>query len=303
MCQFCGKKNRIPTARIGQQAKCGSCSKIITDVASDNELCLVCRTLASSGVHLSNGKIVHDACLSALQYRQDEVRTEIDKKQWEISRIQQEIEQRNSIVFKFKSFFSKPHVEVADLNKSISALTYDIEALTTRLSHTKKELVAIYDYFLSYPPDWEERRESLINKEGNYCSECGRQANLHVHHIQPLSKGGSNELSNLKLLCEACHSSEHGGSDFSGEFSPSETAFSKRVAGIRYAIIKGMRIQFGYKKPTDMSYKQRTVHPVMLINIKHRRFPGSTLCVQGYCELRRAERTFALKRMRDLKVI
>lgn len=105
------------------------------------------------------------------------------------------------------------------------------------------------------------------------------------------------------MLCEKCHSKGHGGRDFSGEFNHSETAFSKRVANIRYAIEKGNPIKFGYKKPKEKSYKQRTVKPVELVNIDHIRDTGSTLCIRGYCELRKAERTFALKRMRGLKVI
>ena len=106
-----------------------------------------------------------------------------------------------------------------------------------------------------------------------------------------------------KFLCESCHSKEHGGRDFSGEFGSSETAFSKRVANIRYAVEHGKRIQFGYKKPNDTGHRQRTVKPVELVKMDHRRDNESTLCVRGYCELRKAERVFALKRMRGLKVI
>jgi predicted DNA-binding transcriptional regulator YafY len=105
------------------------------------------------------------------------------------------------------------------------------------------------------------------------------------------------------MLCENCHSKDHGGRDFSGEFNSSETAFSKRIANIRYAIANGKRINFVYRKPEEDIHKQRTIKPTELINLDHHRDSGSTLCVRGYCELRKAERTFALKRMRGLKVI
>lgn len=48
---------------------------------------------------------------------------------------------------------------------------------------------------------------------------------------------------------------------------------------------------------------KRTVIPDEIVNIDHQRDAGSTLCVTGFCELRNAERTFALKRMKGLNVL
>ena len=302
-CQYCGKMNRIPPVRIGQKAKCGSCGKVIVSTETRSDLCPLCQNVVSNGVNLSNGKIVHEACLKGLKNRQEEIESKVNDKKWKISQLEREIEQQNGLAFKLKSLFSKPLVEIEDLNNSIANLHSDIKGLTSRLSNTKKKLSSVYDYFLSYPPDWDERRLLLINAKGNFCSNCGTTSHLHVHHVKSLSKGGSNELSNLMLLCEICHSREHGGRDFSGEFDSSETAFSKRVSDIRYAINNGKKIQFGYRKPTDKGYKKRTVHPARLENVDHHRDSGSTLCVRGYCELRKAERIFAIKRMRSLKII
>ncbi|WP_158269850.1 WYL domain-containing protein [Desulfonatronum sp. SC1] len=302
-CKFCGTKNRIPLDRINQRAKCGSCGQFISGTAGSSDLCSLCQGNASKGVHLSNGRIVHESCLKSLQDRKEEIEAKIIGKQREINHIQQEIEKRNSIAFKVKSLFSKPLSEVKELHDSISQIRSDIEGLSSQLTRTKQKLFSIYDFFLSYPPDWDERRGLLVSTKGNHCSNCGSASRLHVHHIKPLSKGGSNELSNLELLCETCHSDEHGGKEFSGEFSHNETAFSKRVQDIRYAINDGKRIKFEYRKPTDKCFKQRTLHPAMLIDVKHHRDSGSTLCVRGYCELRNTERTFALKRMKGLKVL
>ncbi|MBN8411129.1 WYL domain-containing protein [Halomonas litopenaei] len=72
---------------------------------------------------------------------------------------------------------------------------------------------------------------------------------------------------------------------------------------MRYAIDKNKKIQFGYRKTTDKGYKQRIIRPVMLEKVDHDRDFGATLCVRGYCELRKAERIFALKRMRGLRLI
>ncbi|WP_018933295.1 HNH endonuclease [Gracilibacillus lacisalsi] len=41
------------------------------------------------------------------------------------------------------------------------------------------------------------------------CSNCGATEKLHLHHIVPLVKGGSNRITNITPLCEECHSRVH----------------------------------------------------------------------------------------------
>ncbi len=68
--------------------------------------------------------------------------------------------------------------------------------------------------FRGYPPDWEERRAEVIEGCSRTCVTCScTQVPLHVHHIVPLSKGGSNDLSNLLALCENCHEDIHASQD------------------------------------------------------------------------------------------
>ena len=66
-----------------------------------------------------------------------------------------------------------------------------------------------YNYSASYPSNWNELREEAKKHDGYKCGNCGSTTNLHVHHIVPLSKGGSNQLSNLRTLCEDCHKKLH----------------------------------------------------------------------------------------------
>jgi len=60
-----------------------------------------------------------------------------------------------------------------------------------------------------YPNDWEDRRQAVLERDNYRCQNCGAEENLVVHHIVSLSKGGSNELSNLVALCESCHAKIH----------------------------------------------------------------------------------------------
>ena len=269
--------------------------------------CKLCREAVSNDIYLSNGEMIHESCLDSIQSEEKEIKHKIITQQDELNRLLCEIERREGLVFKITSIFSKPDVDTAEIEKSIPIIDSKINQLFSNLMSLQDRVAPIYDYFLTYPPDsdWKKRRDAVAKRDGDECSECkcSRRRQLHLHHIKLLSKGGSNKISNLKLLCKECHLKKHPGRNFSDEFSNSKTAFSKRVANIHYAINNDKRIKFGYKKLKDKSHKQRTVKPAELVNLDHRRDSGSTLCVCGYCELRKAERTFALKRMRGLKVI
>lgn len=37
------------------------------------------------------------------------------------------------------------------------------------------------------------------------CANCGSTNNLEVDHIVPLSRGGTNDIDNLRILCKSCH--------------------------------------------------------------------------------------------------
>lgn len=70
----------------------------------------------------------------------------------------------------------------------------------------------------SYPPDWEDRRRAVYQRDDYTCTNCGRKSGphagddgvrLHAHHKKPRADGGSNRLGNLTTLCEPCHDDAH----------------------------------------------------------------------------------------------
>ncbi len=63
-----------------------------------------------------------------------------------------------------------------------------------------------------YGRAWKRIRDRYI-KAHPLCEECKRNGKLtpseEVHHIIPLSEGGTNKEQNLMALCKSCHSRIH----------------------------------------------------------------------------------------------
>lgn len=54
-------------------------------------------------------------------------------------------------------------------------------------------------------------REYVFQRDNYRCQGCGlgrTETSLQLDHIIPLAKGGSNDLSNLQTLCQACNGSK-----------------------------------------------------------------------------------------------
>ena len=248
--------------------------------------CSVCRAYTDYeyDMELSDGRFLHESCLLKLQIRKDELESILRT-------------QGARLILSLFVPFKPEEAEVLSETKR--------ESLTTELDKVTSELTSIYDHFKGYPPDWEQRKQQLIQQDGAICSECSNEGKLYLVHKYSLFEDGTNELDNLQLICSACHVKAHGEANTSGTFKlkPSQVEFAEQVTEIQGAIDSDRKIRFDYKKPSVKNYKTRVVIPERLFNIPNSRESGETLCVEGFCELRQATRVFALERMRDLTVI
>lgn len=62
----------------------------------------------------------------------------------------------------------------------------------------------------SLPGCWSEIKQEVREERENCCRHCGItgdeiNSSLHVHHIIPISFGGTHHKENLMLLCPSCH--------------------------------------------------------------------------------------------------
>lgn len=78
---------------------------------------------------------------------------------------------------------------------------------------------------------------------------------------------------------------------------------SKEAELIRSAIEGHRQIQFTYRKPTAKVSELRTIVPQTFKNVSRKRGRGSTHCVVGFCTLRKEQRTFAVARMSNIRVL
>jgi hypothetical protein len=46
---------------------------------------------------------------------------------------------------------------------------------------------------------------ALIERDGFGCRRCGTVENVSIDHVTPLSRGGTDDLDNLQLLCRSCN--------------------------------------------------------------------------------------------------
>jgi 5-methylcytosine-specific restriction endonuclease McrA len=60
-----------------------------------------------------------------------------------------------------------------------------------------------------YPEKRKKFNKAFIKKlkqvYNNKCNYCNSTESLTIDHIQPLNKGGTNEIDNLQILCNICN--------------------------------------------------------------------------------------------------
>lgn len=79
-----------------------------------------------------------------------------------------------------------------------------------KISVKKRSIKRITVKTANYNDEFNEARKIVIERDKGLCVRCRFHGN-HVHHILPRSLGGSNDLSNLVLLCMECHEWVHAG--------------------------------------------------------------------------------------------
>jgi len=64
-----------------------------------------------------------------------------------------------------------------------------------------------YEEYLQ-TPEWIEKREQTLERDGHRCRVCNSREKLHVHH-RTYARRGNEDLNDLTTLCETCHEEFH----------------------------------------------------------------------------------------------
>lgn len=78
------------------------------------------------------------------------------------------------------------------------------------LSERDLAILRIFNHWPGYPPFWKYLRAIVIAKDNARCqvTGCPSRLELHVHHMLPVSEGGTHAPSNLVSLCDFHHALE-----------------------------------------------------------------------------------------------
>ncbi|MED2706605.1 HNH endonuclease signature motif containing protein [Bacillus toyonensis] len=77
------------------------------------------------------------------------------------------------------------------------------------------------------------------------CANCSSREDLQIHHIVPLSIGGTNKLTNLALVCGECHAKIHG-----------KKSNMLRLSRIAIEKAKAKGVKFGAERQLVKEYNQ-----------------------------------------------
>ncbi|MHA1677946.1 MAG: WYL domain-containing protein [Promethearchaeota archaeon] len=276
----------------------------------NNKKCIICNEGILNGNILVNGEEYHEDCYNKLLNEANQIEKDIDSSQSLINQRKLSLEKNIKLIHKsrgllnkFKTAIGTTYIDEKVLYQERKKIENDINdneeqiiVFKEKLIERKKLIEYIYDNWPGYPPDW-ERRSNEIREERRVCEACGNIRRLHVHHRNNVKNGGNHKRDNLVLLCEECHGEIHH-QDFRDkefDFKDGVSSFGKKLKLINQAISQEQKIFFHYTKRTGEKTK-RTIEPQTIKRVGH------SLCVKGFCYLRNDGRTFAIKRMRQVKL-
>jgi hypothetical protein len=124
-----------------------------------------------------------------------------------------------------------PYRNATEINKPTPLTQHrDTTSSTIEIKSSKEASVAILtktisinDYFRAanenvgaldcnieiHARDVDEAKKRMVrNRDGNHCAICGSKSKLEVDHMRGLQNGGTNDIFNLALLCDNCHTAK-----------------------------------------------------------------------------------------------
>lgn len=94
--------------------------------------------------------------------------------------------------------------------------------------------------------------QRIKDQKQDFCAACGTKNNLQYHHLIPVVRGGTDDPSNIIVLCEECHKKIH-----EQPYTPGRTNHGQLVKeGIAKANARGVK---NGRKPFDSEAIMRAI--------------------------------------------
>jgi len=258
----------------------------------------LCNQPAPHGKALCDGRVYHFECYTKLCSLIEGQRKELAEISVRLLEYKNRIKCAASWGYKIRSFFWGDDININAQKHAMTLCQSKLEELEKVAEQNIEIISMLWDYWLEYPPDWEERKRTALDAVGYVCEKCGESERLQVHHRQSIATGGSHCPENLEVLCVYCHGAIH-----KRDFTERETqhttlpsAYAERINILRRAREQDLIVHFSYRK-YDGERSTRSFKP--------QRFKcyGNSLCIEGWCYLRKDTRVFAINRMSRIKIL
>ena len=128
----------------------------------------------------------------------------------------------------------------------------------------KQEQLALLNRGIA-PPLSGSSRYKVMRRAATRCEACGRsneEEPLHIDHIVPREKGGTNDPWNLQVLCVTCNTQKRNADDT--DFSVIRDSYSIRSEGCPFCYYDNDRIQFPEFSSNELAVGFRDLFPVTL---------------------------------------
>jgi len=268
-----------------------------------SELDLQYHPVNGEWIYLTDGSTIHSCCYDQISSYIPNKENELNELKRKKAELKLKWKREIGVIAKIRRIFSSEIFDEQVLWSQEKMLSEAIDTLSKNIieKHGKIHsiLCKLYDFWPGRPPDWEDRRQRLID-EFNCCTQCGkfetRSTPLHVHHIIPVSKGGSHRLSNLEVLCEKCHQKKHHGRIFRYKDKPFSSRIQKKIETFQNAIEKAKYLKFNYRIYSG----KKDNHIIKPISIKR---SSETILLCGFCYLSNQERKFSISKISNVAIL